>query len=122
MRDCAAAEERRCEWKSEVRTAVKGGRPPPDMPADADDPEPPQRRRLFSTEPTIEKAARLVHGNSRGLLLARDELAGWIGGMDRYSRGDGGDRAFWLQAHGGRHWTPDRIKDGERAVIIPHLL
>ncbi|HJU19082.1 MAG TPA: DUF3987 domain-containing protein, partial [Stellaceae bacterium] len=77
---------------------------------------------LFSTEPTTEKAARLVHGNPRGLLLVRDELAGWIGGMDRYSRGDGGDRAFWLQAYGGRHWTPDRIKDGDRAIIIPHLL
>ena len=92
------------------------------MPADAEDPDPPQRRRLFSTEPTVEKAARMAHGNPRGLQLVRDELAGWIGGMDRYSRGAGNDRAFWLQAFGGRHWAPDRIKDGEHEIIVPHLL
>lgn len=122
LRDCATAKERRTTWESEIKGAIKARCPPPDMPAEAEDPEMPQRRRLFSTEPTVEKAARLVHGNPRGLLLVRDELAGWIGGMDRYSRGDGNDRAFWLQAYGGRHWTPDRIKDGERSIIIPHLL
>lgn len=121
-RDCAAAKERRSGWESEVKIAVKAGRPPPDMPANAEDPEPPQPRRLFSTEPTVQKAALLVHCNPRGLLLVRDELAGWIGGMDLYSRGDGNDRAFWLQAYGGRRWTPDRVKDGENAKIIPHLL
>jgi hypothetical protein len=117
-RDLAAAKERRASWEEDVRLAVK----PPDMPADAEDPDPPQRYRLFSTDPTIEKAARLAHGNPRGLLLVRDELAGWVGGMDRYSRGNGSDRAFWLQAYGGRHWTPDRIKDGDREVTVPHLL
>jgi hypothetical protein len=121
-RDCAAAKERRTQWEADVKAAVKDRRAPPDMPADAEDPEPPQRRRIFSTEPTVEKAARLAHGNPRGLSLIRDELSGWIGGMDRYSRGDGNDRAFWLQAHGGRHWAPDRIKDGEHDMTVPHLL
>jgi hypothetical protein len=121
-RDLAAAKERRTSWESDVKVAIKNGSQPPDMPADAEDPDPPQRRRLFSTEPTVEKAARMAHGNPRGLLLVRDELAGWIGGMDRYSRGNGSDRAFWLQAYGGRHWTPDRIKDGEHDIIVPHLL
>jgi hypothetical protein len=121
-RDLAAAKERRALWEIEVKTAVNRKLPPPDMPADAEDPDPPQRHRLFSTDPTAEKAARLAHGNPRGLLLVRDELAGWVGGMDRYSRGNGSDRAFWLQAYGGRHWTPDRIKDGERDLVVPHLL
>lgn len=69
-------------------------------------------RNLTSAHHAI--AAELV-SNPRGLLLVRDELAGWIGGMNLYSRGDGNDRAFWLQAHGGRPWTPDRVKDGEKA-------
>ena len=42
--------------------------------------------------------------------------------MDRYSHGNSSDRAFWLQAYGGRHWTPDRVKDGEAEVVVPHLL
>src|SRR5215218_1347183 len=43
--------------------------------------------------------------------------------MDRYSGAGagGGDRAFWLQAYGGRRWVPDRVKDGELGVAVPHL-
>jgi Protein of unknown function (DUF3987) len=119
-RDCAAAKERRSRSESEIKIAVKADRPPPDMPADAEDPEPPQPRRLFSTEPTVQKAALLVHSNPRGLLLVRDELAGWIGGMDLYSRGDDNDGCKSMA--GGRPWTPDRVKDGENAKIIPHVL
>jgi hypothetical protein len=121
-RDFAAAKEKRDEWEKDVKTAVKMDKAAPDMPVGADEPEAPQRRRLFSTEPTIEKAARLSHANPSGLLLVRDELAGWIGSMDRYSNGKGGDRAFWLQAYGGRRWTPDRVKDGDHEVVVPHLL
>src|SRR5690349_611828 len=46
-RDLAAAKERRAMWENDVKTAIKGKLPPPDMPADAEDPDPPQRRRLF---------------------------------------------------------------------------
>ena len=121
-RDLAAAKERRAMWELDVKTAVKGNLPPPDMPADAEEPDPVQRHRVFSTDPTVEKAARMSHGNPRGLLQIRDELVGWLGGMDRYSRGNSTDRAFWLQAYGGRHWTPDRVKDGEHDINVPHLL
>jgi hypothetical protein len=48
-------------------------------------------RNLTSAHHAI--AAELV-SNPRGLLLVRDELAGWIGGMDLYSRGDGNDRPW----------------------------
>jgi hypothetical protein len=121
-RDLVAAKERRALWERDVKAAIKNNLSPPDMPADAEYPDPPVRRRLFSTDPTVEKAARLAHGNPRGQQLLRDELAGWIGGMDRYSRGNGSDRAFWLQAHGGRHWVRDLVKDGEHELIVPHLL
>jgi hypothetical protein len=122
VRDITAAKERHTNWENDVRTAVKQGKAPPDLPFDAVDPEAPQKRRLVSTDPTIEKAARLSHANPRGLLLFRDELAGWIGSMDRYSGGKGGDRAFWLQAYGGQRWTPDRVKDGDQEIVVPHLL
>ena len=120
-RDVLTANEKMRLYQDDVKEAVKQRTPSPAMPADCQPPKQPQRRRLYSTEPTIEKAARLLEGSPRGLLLLRDELAGWISGMDRYSGGTGGDRAFWLQAYGGRTWTPDRVKDGAEAVSVPNL-
>ena len=119
--DKQAAGDRRTTWQAEVKTATSHGAPPPLMPADAEDPPPPQRRRVYSVDPTVEKAARMSAANPRGLLLHRDELAGWVAGMDRYSNGAGSDRAFWLQAYGGRAWAPDRVKDGDSEVFAPHL-
>ncbi len=117
-----AAETRRATWEGDVKQAVKTGNPPPVMPADAAEPDAPQRRRIMSTDPTPEKAARLSAGNPRGLILQRDELAGWIAGMGRYGAGGGGaERGFWLQAYGGRAWTPDRVRDGDNEVAVPHL-
>ncbi len=37
----------------------------------------------------------------------RDELAGWLEGMARYSGGSS-DRPFWLDAYGGRGFTVER--------------
>jgi hypothetical protein len=119
--DKAAATERRTKWEKEVKSAVGLGNPPPVMPADADEPESPQRRRILSTDPTVAKAERMSAANPRGLALVRDELAGWIAGMDRFNNGAGSDRAFWLQAYGGGHWAPDRVKDGDAEISVPHL-
>jgi hypothetical protein len=113
--------EKMRRYDEEVKEAVKRGTPAPLPPLGNDEAKAPQRRRIYSTESTTEKAARLAEANPRGLLLQRDELAGWIASMDRYSGGAGGDRAFWLQAYGGRVWSPDRIKD-ENPVNVPHLL
>ena len=117
--DDLAAKVKRERWQDDVRTAVKMGNPPPTMPADAVEPAPPQRRRILSTDPTVAKAERMSAANARGLLMLRDELAGWLAGLDRYS--GGGDRQFWLQANGGRPWTPDRVKDGDNEISVPHL-
>jgi hypothetical protein len=116
-----AAKECRAAWEAEVRTAQKNGVPSPREPLGAQEPPELARRRVFTTDPTIEKAGRLSAENPRGLLLLRDELAGWLGGMDRYGGGSGADRAFWLQAYGGRRWVPDRVKDGANGVEIPNL-
>lgn len=40
---------------------------------------------------TVEAIAPILLHNPRGLLMYRDELAGWIGDMDRYSKSKGGD-------------------------------
>jgi len=119
--DKVAAADRRARWEKEVKTAVGLGNVPPVMPADADEPDAPQRRRILSTDPTVAKAERMSAANPRGLVLVRDELAGWLAGMDRFANGAGSDRAFWLQAYGGRHWSPDRVKDGDAEISVPNL-
>jgi len=48
----------------------------------------------------------LLEQNPRGLLVARDELAGWLA-FDRYSKARG-ECAFWLEIFGGRALTTDR--------------
>ena len=45
----------------------------------------------------------------------RDELSGWLNGMDRYGRGS--DRPFWLEAKGGGYFVVDRIR-GKREVEV----
>ena len=57
--------------------------------------------------------------NPKGMMLFRDELAGWIGALDKYG-GAGGDRAFYLESYGGRAYAVDRMKDPE-PIVVPSL-
>lgn len=59
-------------------------------------PAPPQARRLLTNDTTIEALIPLLDHNPRGLLLDRDELAGWIKGFNQYKQGGGSDREYWL--------------------------
>lgn len=78
----------------------------------------PIRQRLRVSDATTEKMAELLSQTSRGLLMYRDELSGWLGGMDRYS--NRGDRPFWLEAYGGRSFTVDR-KSAPDPIIVDRL-
>jgi hypothetical protein len=107
-------------WEKACKDALKDkvGLMPP-KPKDAEEPERPIRKRVITNDPTIEKVARLVLENPKGLMLFRDELAGWIGGLDKYG-GAGADRAFYIEAYGGRQFSVDRIKDPE-PIVVPSL-
>jgi hypothetical protein len=61
-------------------------------------PQPPSCERFIVSDTTVEALAPILLANPRGLLLARDELAGWIGSFDRYAgKGKAGaDSANWL--------------------------
>src|SRR5215831_15483461 len=72
-------------WKSEVRTAEKQNKVPPLPPALQHTPEP-QAPRLRQNDVTIEKVAELLSTAApKGLLLIRDELAGFLCGMATYN-------------------------------------
>ena len=112
-----AAEAHREQWESAARAAVKGGRQAPPKPRDADEPEAPQMPRIVITDATIEATASILSGNPRGLVLWRDECSAWLGNLGKY--GDG-DRAFWLEAYGGRSYIVDRKKHPE-PLRIEHV-
>jgi hypothetical protein len=114
-----AAEARRVAWEAEVRAATTGDGPSPPMPGSAVIPEEPERPRLQVADATVEKLGALSAALPRGLLLVRDELAGWFGAFDKYG-GGGSDRAFAIEMYGGRSYTVDRMKS-RKPLCIRHL-
>jgi hypothetical protein len=111
-----AAKVRMESWKEEVRDAVKNGTALPPQPGPV--PREPIEPVLMMSDTTIERVASLLAtATPKGVLLTRDELAGWLLGMNAYNEGG---RAFWLEAYGGRRYRVDRQKLAE-PIIIPHL-
>lgn len=106
------------EWKAEVRAAAKAGKAPPIAPLALQASEP-QQPRLRQNDVTIEKIAELLGAAApKGLLVVRDELAGWITGMNAYN--DAG-RSFWVEAYGGRPYRVERKKNPE-PIEVPRLV
>lgn len=102
------AERARAErkvWEAQVKEAVKDRHDTPDIPDAAMTPERPERPRLMVQDATPESVGAILAANSNGVLMLRDELAGWFQGFDRYSPGG---REFWLEAYGGRPHIIDR--------------
>jgi hypothetical protein len=109
-----AAEER---WRDDVRMAEKKGAPAPLPPTATVGPEP-QSPRLRQNDVTVERvAALLATAAPKGLLITRDELAGWIDGMTAYNPAG---RGFWVEAYGGRPYRVERVKHPE-PIFIPRL-
>jgi len=59
----------------------------------------PTHRQYYTSDSTIEKLAVLLTENPNGLLQERDELMGWLRGMDK--AGHEQDRAFYLETWDG---------------------
>lgn len=76
------------------------------------DVEEPKENRLSTNDATIEKLGELFNENPNGILQLRDELTGWLRGLDRPGREQ--DRAFYLECwDGGESSTVDRIGRGK---------
>ncbi len=84
----------------------KSKEPPPAKP------DAPIADRCWTDDATTEALAVLLQQSPRGLLMVRDELAGWFN-FDRYAGGKGGgDAAKWLEMFGGREMVVDRKGGG----------
>ena len=105
-------------WKESVKAAMKDGKGAPAKPASANPGPEPIRPRLALTDATVEKIGVILASQPRGVLMFRDELAGWLSGMTRYS-GGGSDRPFWLEAYGGRAFMVERM--GRDPVYVDFL-
>jgi len=82
-------------------------------------PEAPTCERCWTDDATIEALAKLLQDNPRGLLVIRDELAGWLH-FDRYTSGGGGkggEAPKWLEMFGGRALVVDRKTSG--TIYVP---
>jgi hypothetical protein len=85
-----------------------------------DKPLEPQAERSIVGDATLEALAPILLANPRGLLLACDELAGWLGSFDRYSAGSKGrDEAQWLSMHAGDSIVVDRKTGDPRTIFVP---
>ena len=73
--------------------------------------EEPAYAALVAEDTTLEAMVRILDasGGVDGLLNDRDELAGWLGGMDAYRGGRGGDRAAWLTLRSGGPYHQVRV-------------
>lgn len=110
----AASVER---WKADMRK-LKNGSNAPSQPPAGDPPSEPEMPRLRQTDTTVEKVAMLLaKAAPKGLLIVRDELAGWLLGMNSYN--DAG-RQFWIEAYGGRFFRVERQKHPQ-PIDVHHL-
>ncbi len=74
-------------------------------------PEAPVCERYVTNDVTIEALAAMLAASPRGLLLACDELASWIGSFGRYAANTGraaGESSRWLPMHGAQPLKVDR--------------
>jgi putative DNA primase/helicase len=87
--------------------------------ADGEPPEKPKRRRLLENDASYEKVQVDMSENPAGIFLLRDELARWLGMLDRAERA--GERAFFLTAWDGKYsYNVGRIGRGGDGIYVPH--
>jgi hypothetical protein len=97
-------------WDDEL-----GGEPP-------EKPIEPILERHLVDDITTESLAVILSRQPRGILVGKDELAGWITSFDRYTAGGrGGDAARWLEMFGGRPLQVDRKGGhaGKGTIYVP---
>lgn len=83
------------------------------------EPEKPILPRVVCSDITVERLGELLEQNPRGILCARDELAGWFGSFARYKGRTGGtDLPAWLEFHRAGTVTIDRKTSEKKTLFI----
>lgn len=117
QRECRDHEREIASWERQVadwkKTKCRGPQP--------EKPLPPASNRVMVDNTTIEALAPLLKANPRGLLLAKDELKGWLASFDRYTSNAtaGSDEAHWLSMYNGRPMVIDRKTGKHPTIHVP---
>ncbi|MAG17653.1 MAG: hypothetical protein CMJ21_06240 [Phycisphaerae bacterium] len=98
------------EFKDWKKSKDRDSDNPPEAPAV------PQLERMLVSDTTTEALAEVLVSSPRGVLLYRDELAGWLRGLDQYKGGHGSDCQQYLEMHRAGRLIVDR-KTGQRRTI-----
>ncbi|HEY2470150.1 MAG TPA: YfjI family protein [Terracidiphilus sp.] len=102
-------------WSAQYKRAQKAPQQDSGKPIGAPElrPEPksPTRRRLLTTDATLESLHKLLGENRAGIFVLRDELTGWLTSLDKQGRES--ERSFYLECwNGDSSFTIDRIGRG----------
>lgn len=84
-----------------------------------DPPDPPRFPHVYTTDATTE-ALGVMLLNSKGIAVIKDELVGWVTGMDQYHGGKGNDRQHYLEAWSRKSLKIDRKGSVDDPIIVPH--
>jgi Protein of unknown function (DUF3987) len=107
-------------WVDDLRDAQEKKKPLPPMPVPVAAAYAPEKPRLRQHDTTIEQVgAILATAAPKGVVMIRDEIAGWLMGMDAYNPAG---RAFWIEAYGGRPYRVERRKHGGEPIEIDRLV
>lgn len=104
------------EYESAVARHKNARRRGEDLPL----PEKPRRptlKRTWVDDCTVEALALRLSENPRGLALIRDELSGFMLGLNQYKGGRGPDQAFFLSAWSGMPYQVDRKSDPDPTIL-----
>jgi putative DNA primase/helicase len=108
-------EEEEKAWRAQYQTAAKRSGERPAKPVSSL--VTPALRRLITSDATFESLHCILCENPAGLFVLRDELTGWLAGLERQGREQ--ERAFYLESwNGDSAFTIDRI--GRGSVHVPH--
>jgi hypothetical protein len=107
-------------WKSDLSEAQEKKKPLPPMPKPTAPDIAPEKPRLRQHDVTIEQVGAILATSApKGVLMVRDEIAGWLMGMNAYNPAG---RAFWLEAYGGRPYRVERRSHGKEPIEIARLV
>lgn len=111
-RKVAGYEQDLLDWEAAKKLAVQEGESHPPPPCK------PTLRRTVVDDTTVEALVSVLEDNARGVLVHKDELAGWVRSMDQYKGGKGSDRQHWLGLWSGSTVIVDRRNRGGLPVIL----
>jgi hypothetical protein len=103
------AELAKAAWKEEYKRNLKAGKDAPERPAATL--AVPVPRQLLTADANFEALHKLMSENPAGIFVLRDELTGWLAGLERQGREQ--ERSFFLEAwNGDQSFTINRIERG----------